>query len=143
MTTTAESLEHIEEIVDEYARLGFEGIFFRSLNPYGDAASCSTSNLYYSPDRYVDAFKRGLSHIIELNKKGVKFVEYYTALLLKRILTPYSTGFVDLKSPSGAGISVAIYDFNGDVYPSDEARMLARMGDGRFKMGNALKVGAS
>ena len=138
MTTTAESLEHIEEIVDEYARLGFEGIFFRSLNPYGDAASCSTSNLYYSPDRYVDAFKRGLSHIIELNKKGVKFVEYYTALLLKRILTPYSTGFVDLQSPSGAGISGAIYDFNGDVYPSDEARMLARMGDGRFKMGNAL-----
>lgn len=138
MTATADSLDHIEEIIDEYVRLGFEGIFFRSLNPYGDAASQATPSLYYSPDSYVDAFKRGLSYIIELNKKGIKFAEYYTALLLKRILTPYSTGFVDLQSPSGAGISGAIYDFNGDVYPADEARMLARMGDGRFKMGNAL-----
>ena len=138
MTATADSLSHIEEIIDEYVRLGFEGIFFRSLNPYGDAATHVMSGLYYSPDCYVDAFKRGLSHIIDLNKKGIKFAEYYTALLLKRILTPYSTGFVDLQSPSGAGISGAIYDFNGDVYPADEARMLARMGDDRFKMGNAL-----
>ena len=45
---------------------------------------------------------------------------------------------MDLQSPSGAGISGAIYDFNGDVYPADEARMLARMGDDRFKMGNVL-----
>ena len=138
MTATADSLDHIEEIVDEYVKLGFEGIFFRSVNPYGDAASHVASSLYYSPDRYVDAFMKGLSYIIELNKKGIKFVEYYTALLLKRILTPYATGFVDLQSPSGAGISGAIYDFNGDVYPADEARMLARMGDSKFKMGNAL-----
>ena len=29
-----------------------------------------------------------------------------------------------------------VYDYNGDVYPSDEARMLAKMGDRRFYMGN-------
>jgi uncharacterized protein len=63
-------------------------------------------------------------------------VEYYTALLLTRILTPFATGFVDLQSPSGAGISGAIYDFDGDVYPADEGRMLARMGDQRFRLGN-------
>ena len=50
-----------------------------------------------------------------------------------------STGFVDLQSPSGAGISGAIYDYNGDVYPADEGRMLARMGDQRFKMGNIFE----
>lgn len=138
MTATIDSLDHIEEIIDEYVRLGFEGIFFRSLNPYGDAASSETANLYYSPERYVESFKRGLAHILELNRRGIHFVEYYTALLLKRILTPYPTGFVDLQSPAGAGISGVIYDYNGDVYPADEARMLARMGNEKFKMGNAL-----
>ena len=51
---------------------------------------------------------------------------------------PFSTGFVDLQSPSGAGISGVIYDYNGDVFPTDEARMLARMGDRHFLMGNVF-----
>jgi uncharacterized protein len=55
---------------------------------------------------------------------------------LQRMLTPFSTGFMDLQSPSGAGISGAIYDYDGEVYPSDEARMLARVGDRKFSMGN-------
>jgi radical SAM protein with 4Fe4S-binding SPASM domain len=43
---------------------------------------------------------------------------------------------MDLQNPSGAGISGVIYDFNGDVYPTDEARMLARIGNTKFKIGN-------
>ena len=66
-------------------------------------------------------------------------MEYLAALLLTRILTPFSTGFVDLQSPSGAGISGVIYDYNGDVYPADEARMLSRMGDEKFLMGNVFQ----
>lgn len=54
-------------------------------------------------------------------------------------MTPFSTGFVDLQSPSGAGIAGAIYFYNGDVYPADEARMLATTGDEKFKMGNVFK----
>lgn len=136
MTTTADSLDNVEQIIDEYVSLGFEGVFFRALNPYGDAYK---NNLYYSPERYFNMYKRGLEYIVDLNKKGKRFVEYYTALLLRRILSPYATGFVDLQSPSGAGISGVIYDYTGDVYPADEARMLARMGDSRFKMGNVFK----
>ena len=83
-----------------------------------------------------EAYRDALYYIIELNKNGVFFVESYAALLFQRIMTPYSTGFVDLQSPSGAGISGAIYYYNGDVYPADEARMLATMGDYSFKMGN-------
>ena len=136
MTTTSDSLDNIEAIIDEYVSLEFEGVFFRALNPYGDAHK---NNLYYSPERYFEMYKRGLEYIIDLNKKGKRFVEYYTALLIHRIMSPYATGFVDLQSPSGAGISGVIYDYTGDVYPADEARMLARMGDSRFKMGNVYE----
>lgn len=135
MTASSDSLPRVRDIVDEYVRLGFPGVFFRALNPYGDAYK---NKLYYRPERFFEMYREGLEYILELNKKGFRFVEFYTALLLRRILTPYATGFVDLQSPSGAGVSGVIYDYNGDVYPADEARMLARMGNDSFKMGNVF-----
>lgn len=135
MTTTRFSLDRYKEIIDEYIRLDFNGIFLRSLNPYGFAAE-QVATLGYSSEEFVQFYINCLEYIIEINDTGVFFSEYYTALLFKRIMTSQTTGFVDLQSPSGAGISGVIYDYNGDVYPADEGRMLARMGDKRFKMGN-------
>ena len=43
---------------------------------------------------------------------------------------------MDLQSPAGAGIGVAVYNYDGDVYASDESRMLAEMGDKQFRLGN-------
>jgi len=63
-------------------------------------------------------------------------VEIYARILLTKILTPFATGYVDLQSPAGAGISVAVYNYDGDVYATDEARMLAEMGDRTFRLGN-------
>ncbi len=137
MTTTVDNLDRLHLVVDEYIKLGFEGIFLRALNPYG-LASKYAKDISYPIEKFVYAFEKALDYIIDVNLQGTRFVEYYTTLLLTRILTPFGTGFVDLQSPSGAGISGVIYDFNGDVYPADEARMLARMGDKRFLMGNVF-----
>jgi len=138
MTVTRSSLQHIKDTIDEYVRLGFNGIFIRALNPYGFARE-EESNLGYGIGDFLAAYREGFEYILELNLNGRFFVEYYASLLLSRILTPFSTGFVDLQSPSGAGIAGVIYDYNGDVYPADEARMLARMGDRKFLMGNVFK----
>ena len=73
---------------------------------------------------------------MHINTKGVFFEECFASLLLTRILTPFSTGFVDMQSPAGVGISGVIYNYDGNVYVSDEARMLASMGDNKFLMGN-------
>lgn len=137
MTVTIDNIDHLREVIEEYARLGFNGVFIRPLNPYGLAAK-HAEHLGYSAEHFVESFKEALDFIIQLNLKGTRFVEFYTNLLLTRILTPFSTGFVDLQSPSGAGISGAIYDHNGDVFPADEARMLARMGDRHFCLGNVF-----
>jgi His-Xaa-Ser system radical SAM maturase HxsB len=138
MTTSKFSLNCYQEIIDEYMRLGFHGLFLRSLNPYGFASE-QAEILEYSCEEFFKFYTQCLEYIIEINSKGIVFTEYYTALIFKRIMTSQSTGFVDLQSPSGAGISGAIYDYNGDVYPADEGRMLARMGDQRFKMGNVIE----
>lgn len=138
MTTTIDNIDHLQDVIAEYVRLGLNGIFIRPLNPYGLAAT-NAEHLEYPVEHFVENFEKALNFIIQLNLRGTMFIEFYTRLLLTRILTPFSTGFVDLQSPSGAGISGAIYDHNGDVFPADEARMLARMGDRRFFLGNVFK----
>ena len=48
----------------------------------------------------------------------------------------HGTGYVDLQSPAGAGINVLVYNYDGDIYATDESRMLAEMGDRTFRLGN-------
>lgn len=138
MTTTIDNIDHLSDIIEEYIRMGFNGIFIRPLNPYGLAVT-NAEQIGYQVEHFVENFEKALDSIIQINLNGTRFVEFFTSLLLTRILTPFSTGFVDLQSPSGAGISGAIYDHNGDVFPADEARMLARMGNRYFCMGNVFK----
>ena len=135
MTATRTSLGRFPEIVDEYLKQGFRGIVFRSLNPYGRCIE-NWEDLSYPIEDFIESFKEGLIHIIELNKRGIFFVEGYSKLLLSRMLMPFSTGYVDLQSPAGAGISGAIYDYKGKVYACDEGRMLAEMGDERLCLGH-------
>ena len=135
MTTTCHNVRWLKEVVDEYIRLGFSSIFLRSLNPYG-LAKRDKGEIAYPSDLFIEQYKIALDYIIELNVKGIYFVEGFAELLLTRILTPFATGFVDLQSPAGVGISGVIYDYDGNVYVSDEARMMANMGDLKFKMGN-------
>lgn len=135
MTTSKYSLGRFKEIVDEYVRLGFNNIFLRSLNPYGFAKQYK-DKIAYPVEDFVENFKEGLNYIIELNKRGTFFVEGYAALLLRRMLTPFATGFVDLQSPAGVGIAGAIYDYDGSVYVADEARMMARFKNYYFRLGN-------
>lgn len=135
MTTSKYSLGRFKEIIDEYVRLGFDNIFLRSLNPYGFAKQYK-EKIAYTVEEFIVNYKEGLDYIIELNKQGTFFVEGYASLLLKRMLTPFATGFVDLQSPAGVGISGVIYDYDGNVYVSDEARMMARFKNYYFKLGN-------
>jgi His-Xaa-Ser system radical SAM maturase HxsB len=135
MTTTQASLGHPEEIVDEYLRLGFDSIFLRPISPYGFAVRTGEA-LRYETGQFLDFYRRALDRVIEVNRRGHDFVEVYAQILLTRILTPFATGYVDLQSPAGAGLAVVAYNYDGDVYASDEARMLAEMGDRSFRLGN-------
>ena len=118
--------------------MNFNGVFIRELNPYGNAEK-NKSLVGYSTDEFVHYYKSALNYIIARNLSGVYFGEYYATLLLRRILTPFATGFVDLQSPCGDIIGAAVYDYDGNVYASDEGRMLARMGDRQFLLGNVLR----
>ena len=138
MTTTAASLSRVSDIIDEYVRQEFNGIFLRPLSPYGFAIKTRWYESY-DADRWFQFYSDGLDYIIQLNKSGLFFVEFYASTILKKMLTPFDTGYVDLRSPAGIGIGAVVYNYDGDVYASDESRMLAEMGNKAFRLGNVHK----
>lgn len=134
MTTTQASLAQPEAIVDEYVRLGFKEIFLRPLSSYGFAKR-NQALLGYSVEDFIAFYQRGLDRVLYWNTQGVELREVYASILLNKILSPFDAGYVDLQSPTGAGSSVLVYNYDGHVYPSDEARMLAETGDLSLRMG--------
>ncbi len=138
MTMTQHSLARVRDIIDEYVRLGFGGVFLRQLSPYGFAIK-TKSYRAYGIEEWLAFYKEGLRYIIELNRNHVRFQEYYATTILTKMLTSAEPGFVDLMNPSGIGIAGIVYNYDGAVYASDESRMLAEMGDNTFRLGNALE----
>lgn len=135
MTTTTLSLDYPVEIIDNYIKNGFFNIFLRPISPYGFALKNSKKN-HYNTEKYLEFYKRGLDYIIDINKKGVYFVEDYTTVILKKILSPFPVNYVDLQSPAGMINSVIVFNYDGYVYATDESRMLAENQDYTFRLGH-------
>jgi hypothetical protein len=77
-----------------------------------------------------------LSYILDINRSGKAFFEFYTLLLLRRMFTDAPIGYVDLRSPAGIGLGALVYNYDGKVFASDEGRMLAEIGDDTFELGH-------
>jgi uncharacterized protein len=135
MTTTEASLDRVTEIIDCYVKAGLRGIFLRPISPYGFALR-RRGGANYDVRRWLEFYEAGLDRIIDLNRAGVPVVEIYAAIIAKKILTNTDPGYVDLASPAGIGIGAMVYNYDGDIYASDEGRMLAEMGDHTFRIGN-------
>ena len=137
MTTTRKTLDCWKELVDLYVDLGIRNIHIRPLNPFG-FASKTWKMIGYTMDEYMEFYNQVLSYIIELNQQGIQIMEG-TASTLKKILSPTDPNFVDIRSPIGSGTGqLPIID--GKIYPSDEGRMVAAMGDDYFLLGEVGKT---
>lgn len=133
-TLTKLSLQHPEAIIDEYVQQGFHSIFLRPLSPYGFAAR-THNHIGYSTDEFLAFYRRSFTHLLKVNQEGYPIDEVNAVLALNSILTPYPHQYVDLRSPTGAGLAALVYNYDGLVYPADEARMLAEMGDTSLALG--------
>jgi len=129
-TVTRFSLPYAKEIVDEFVELGFGSVWLRFLNNLG-FASQAWQKIGYTPEEYIEFWKAGLSHVLEVNRH-TRFKEIYASLLARKILFQRDQMFVDIQSPCGAGIGQLLYDHTGDIFTCDEAKVL---GD-TFKLGN-------
>ena len=136
MTTSRKTFGHWKELVDLYVGLGIRNIHVRPLNPFG-FASKTWKAIGYTMEEYLEFYRTVFEYIIQLNLDGVQIMEGTASTFLKKILTPDDPNFVDIRSPIGSGTGQLAYNYNGKIYPSDEGRMVAAMGDEFFLLGEA------
>ncbi|MBR1721028.1 MAG: His-Xaa-Ser system radical SAM maturase HxsB [Treponema sp.] len=135
VTVTALNLNRMTEIIDTYIENHFESIFIRPLNNYGCAFQ--NKSVYYKLEDYIAAYKNALLYLIERNlNDNICLREEMFSILLRKIFSPFNDGFVDMQNPCALGQMCMIVKQNGDVYPSDESRMISEMGNEYWKMGN-------
>lgn len=136
MTTTRASLGHAKEIVDEYVRHGIKVIHVRPLNPLGFARR-TWEKIGYTTEEFLKFYFEILDYVIELNLKGTEIQERTAALFIIKMITDRDPNFLDLRSPCGAGIGQMAYNYDGNIFTCDEARMLYEMGEDIFLLGSA------
>lgn len=133
-TITEASIDHPEEVIDVYRQLGFESIFLRPVNYMGFARK-RHGELSSGFDRWQSFYERSIEHIIKLNEFQY-FDEFYLGMMVRSIFVGATHGFVDFRSPSHFLRDYGVVDFDGKVYPSDEARMLSRIGHVDLSVGS-------
>ena len=134
MTTTRRTLPLWKEVVDTYVGLGLRNVHLRPLNPFGFAPK-TWGVVGYTMAEFMAFYEQALDYIIALNRAGVQVIEGTAAVFLSKMLTPDDPNFVDLRSPHGAGIGQIAYHYDGAIYPHDEGRMMAGMGDQSLRVG--------
>lgn len=135
-TITKHSLPYAKDIVDQYIELNCRGIFLRPLTTLGHSRK-SWGDIGVSPEEFLRFYDEAMEYIIELNRHGVDASETQTTFMLNKILERKAYGYVDLCSPCGASRGQTAYNYDGKIYPCDEARMLAHCGDESFCIGEA------
>ncbi len=139
LTVTKRSLDYPKEIIDEYRKWGFEGIFLRPLSYLGNSGGGRAKDtIGYPVKDFLKFWKESMEHIISVNLKGEFFMERGSRIMLQKIFTDKDPGFTDLRSPCGAAVGQILYNHDGKIYTCDEGRMV---GDDTFIIGDVEKSG--
>lgn len=134
-TLDIRNLPELTSVIENFLSFGLRSIYLRPVNYQGFArkrfaAKDTTAawNAYHSA--FVDA-------LIEYNWTAAEPVEeYYFVHCLRRVLRSGHNGHVDLRNPNILGHSYLVIDYDGTFYPTDEARMVTRVGQLDLSMGN-------
>lgn len=114
-----------DALIDAYEEIGLASIYLRPINFQGFARKGPRHDI--ASWNHLSA--RFIEHLIERNFRTGRIVEeYYFSQCLKRVLRAGEDGHVDLRNPNLFGSSYLLVDHQGLLFPTDEARMLHRIG---------------
>ncbi|WP_311946891.1 His-Xaa-Ser system radical SAM maturase HxsB [Halomonas piscis] len=123
-TVTRKLVENPESLLKAHEEIGIYDLFVRPVSHYGFADSIFKDS--YEFDEYKLFYTRLFNLILARRKRGIHFVEHSAAIHMKRIQTPNFNSYADLKSPAGIIFNALILNYDGNLYGSDETRMLQR-----------------
>ena len=125
----------LDALIDTYESFGLSSIYLRPVNYQGFARR----RLPRADDlaRWNDLYGGFVDRLIERNfRTGRVIEEYYLSHCLRRVLQPGADSHVDLRNPSLPAADYIVIDHDGRLYPTDEARMLARIGHVDLSVGS-------
>ncbi len=135
-TICEDDFDQIEEIIDHYIALGLDTFYLRPVNYHGFARKAFPSSRE-SEQSLEAVYSRAYEHICNHNlNNDRKIKEYGLEVALKRIFEPCFNNHVDLRNPNPPAQDYLVIDYGGRFYPSDEARMLSRIGHADLCIGS-------
>ena len=136
-TLNPEHLPDPSELLDSFAAYGMYSIYLRQVVYHGFARKRHPGSRDYVRD-WQHFYNAVVEQMIRRNAEtdDAAFDEFYLILALKRLLHACEDGHVDLRSPNWLGHDHMVIDYNGTLYPTDEARMLARTGQIGLSIGD-------
>jgi His-Xaa-Ser system radical SAM maturase HxsB len=123
-TLDPEALPEPDALLDAYDGFGIRSIYLRAIVHHGFARKRQSVRL----TDWRTFYEACIEAMIARNSDGAApvFEESYLTLALKRLLRAGEDGHIDLRSPQWLGFDHIVIDYDGTIYPTDEARMLAR-----------------
>jgi His-Xaa-Ser system radical SAM maturase HxsB len=116
-----------EGLLDNYERYGIRSVYLRPINHQGFARKIQQgANVLARWNRLHSEFIDML--IARNHRTGRCMEEYYFSQCLKRVLRFDADNHVDIRNPNFFASDYVVIDHDGRFYPSDEARMLSRIG---------------
>jgi len=132
-TVTRKSLAYPKQIIDEYIRAGIKRIQLGPLDPLGRAAK-AWKDIGYEAEDFLKFYKEAIEYILELNRHGKPVYEKAALAFAKQLFGLARPRYQNLDL-----IYRLAYNWDGGIYGSDEARMLANDGDDFFRLGDVRK----
>lgn len=123
-TVTEALLQRPEDIVDAHSELGFSDMFVRPISPYGFANKGNAKT--YDIKAFIAFYEQLLKALNRKRLAGERIIEHSALIHLRRIFNADYSGYADLKSPSGLILNCIMFNYDGRIYGSDEARMLQK-----------------
>lgn len=125
-----------ETIIASYSRLGLRSVYLRPINYQGFARKRFG---LAGEDAWADYYQSFIEALIRHNADAAApMEEYYLSHCLRRIFRGGHHGHVDLRNPNLLGADYMVIDFDGMLYPTDEARMMTRVGQIDLSIGSVF-----
>ncbi|TPK02204.1 His-Xaa-Ser system radical SAM maturase HxsB [Mesorhizobium sp. B2-5-9] len=116
-----------DALLDNYERYGIRSVYLRPINHQGFARKIQQGvNVLARWNRLHSDF---IDLLIARNHRTGRFMEeYYFSQCLRRVLRFDADNHVDIRNPNFFASDYVVIDHDGRFYPTDEARMLSRIG---------------
>jgi His-Xaa-Ser system radical SAM maturase HxsB len=128
-------------LIETYLRYGLTSIYLRPINHHGFAR-----RLGQRPneiERWNALHSEFVELLIERNAAADTVVqEYYFTQCLNRVLRSGVNNHVDIRNPNILAADSIVIDYDGALYPTDESRMLSRIGHIDLSIGS-VKTGVN